>query len=91
MFAYRRKHLFIFEQTAITRREAGEEAIEALVGLLPTGHLPTIGTLMMPVKSIDLFKTLFFLTCVPGSMIFFGRNYSVLFVVVVVFVFRPGY
>ena len=33
-------------------------------GLLSTGHLPNIGTSLMPVKSIGLSKTLFFLPCV---------------------------
>ena len=39
-------------------------------GLLPTRHLPLIDTLLMPVKSIGLFKTLVFLPCVPESMAF---------------------
>ena len=30
-------------------------------GLLSTGHLPTIGTLLLPVKTIGPFETLFFL------------------------------
>ena len=38
--------------------------------LLFTGHLSWIGTLLLPVKSIDLFKTLFFLPCVPESLAF---------------------
>ena len=51
------------------------------VGLLPTGHYPTIGNLLMPVNSISLFKTLFFLPCVPGQMIFFGYvRFAVIFV-----------
>ena len=41
-----------------------------LVGLLPTGHKPTIGTLLLPVKSLGLLRTLFFLHCVPGLMVF---------------------
>ena len=41
-----------------------------IVGRLTTGHLPTIGTLLMRVKSIDVFMALFFLSCGSGSMVF---------------------
>ena len=34
-------------------------------------HLSKIGTLLMPDRSISLFKTLFFLPCVPESRAFF--------------------
>ena len=37
-----------------------------VVGLLPTGHLPKIGTYFRPVKSIGLFS----FPCVPESMAF---------------------
>ena len=37
-------------------------------GLFSTRHLFKVGTLLMPVKSICLFNTSIFLSCVPDSM-----------------------
>ena len=49
-------------------------------GLLPPGHLSKIGTLLMPVKSIGLFKTLIFLPYIPESYGLFGHvRFLVLF------------
>ena len=41
------------------RREGRASAVE---GLFSTGHLSTVGTLLLPVKSIFFFKTLFLLS-----------------------------
>ena len=40
-------------------------------GLLSKGHLCKVGTLLLPVKSLCLFKILFFLPCGPDSVAFF--------------------
>ena len=40
--------------------------VKSVDGLLSTGYLPKIGTLLMPVQSIGLFKTLFSLSVFKG-------------------------
>ena len=51
-------------------------------GLLSNGHLSKLRTLLLPVKSIGLFKTSCFLPCVPDSMAFLAiKGLSCFFVV----------
>ena len=46
-------------------------------GLFPKGHLSTICTFLIPVKSRGLFETLFFLPCVPESMPYGHKRFVV--------------
>ena len=50
-----------------------------IVGLLPTGHWPMIGTLLMTVKSIGLFKTIFPSPCSRVNGLFGHIGVVVLF------------
>ena len=64
---YRLKTCFIKGKVSLVRNYLCKNTVG---GLLSTGHLSNIGTLLMAVKSIGFLKTLFFLPCVPESMAF---------------------
>ena len=52
---------------------------------LSNGHLSKVGTLLLPVKSMCLFKTLYFPSCAPDSMAFFaiwGLHFAALYFIV---------